>query len=505
MKLFFSNNIKEIDSLTVEEENISLYDLMERASGAVADEVMARWSQKTPVVVFAGPGNNGGDALAVARIMAEAGYSVQAYLFNPKGKLTPDCLKNKAFVERMENVEFSEIVKEFNPPVLDEDTLVIDGLFGSGLNQPIVGGFASVIQYINESHSKVVSIDMPSGYFCEDNTNNNFRNIIRANLTLTFQFPKFSFMFSESEKYTGEVVVLDINLSRNAINKISTSLYLTERFDAAKIIKPRSRFAHKGKFGHALIVAGSYGKIGACVLASKGCLHSGVGLLTVHSAGCANNIIQTSVPEAMFDADKQEKIVSEINNINTYNSIGFGPGLGTDSNTEWALENAFKQINRPCVVDADAINIIAKNNHLLSLLPSYSILTPHPKEFERLFGACENSFQRLNKAIEVAINFKFIIILKGAFTAVVLPNGEVHFNSSGNPGMATGGSGDTLTGIITALLSQNYTPAEAAILGTYVHGMAADIALTRSSEESLSAGDIIDNLGHAFRQLRLAK
>lgn len=504
MKLFLTKDIKDIDAQTLKEEALAPIELMERAAAAVTDEITARWSVRTPVVLFAGPGNNGGDALAVARLLTEAGYKTASYLFNPKSKLSAECQKNKTALENTPNAEFHEVVREFMPPELTDETLVIDGLFGSGMNAPVSGGFASVIQYINGSHSKVVSIDLPSGLFGEDNTNNHNRNIVRATLTLTFQFPKLAFMFSENEKYTGEVVVLDINLSRKAMETVPTPFSLTERYDVLPLLNHRTKFAHKGNFGHALLVAGSFGMMGAATLAAKACMNSGAGLLTVHAPRTAYTILQTAIPEAKFQADKNPEIITNVDNVTDYTAAGIGPGMGTDAATETALQKILKEVRRPCVVDADALNILARRPDLLAELPSNSILTPHPKEFERMFGQSENSYERLRKAMEAAMRYNVIIVLKGANTAVVLPSGHVHFNSSGNPGMATGGCGDVLTGILLALLSQNYRPEHAAVLGVYIHGMAADIALTMGSEESLIATDIIQNLGHAFRQLRLS-
>ncbi|MGL4292602.1 MAG: NAD(P)H-hydrate dehydratase [Bacteroidales bacterium] len=504
MKLFFTKDIREIDELTIKEQDITSHDLMERAAGAVSDEIMARWTTRTPIVLFAGPGNNGGDTLAIARILTNNGYQTITYLFNPKGKLTTDCQKNKNMLENTEGAECVEVTREFAPPVLTAETLVIDGLFGSGLNEPVAGGFASVIQYINSSESKVVAVDIPSGLFGEDNTGNNNRNIIRATLTLTFQTPKLSFMFPENEKYTGEVVVLDINLSADAMEEVPSPFVLTQRYDAVALLNRRTKFAHKGNFGHGLLVAGSYGMMGAALLAARACMHAGIGMLTIHAPESGYTILQTSIPEAKFQADKNTRFITQVDNVVDYTATAFGPGLGKDSNTVWAVKQLIGELRRPCVVDADGLNILAEHPELIDMLPSLSILTPHPKEFERLFGSSENSYQRLIKSIEAAMKHNVIIVLKGANTAICMPSGHVYFNTSGNPGMATGGCGDVLTGILLALLAQNYRPEQAAILGVYIHGMAADIALTMSSEEALIAGDIVQNLGHAFRQLRLS-
>ena len=505
MKLFFTKDIKALDAQTLKDQEISSWELMERAAGAIADEIMARWTPRTEVVVFAGPGNNGGDALAVARILTQSGYKTVSYVFNPQRRLAPDCQRNKTALDNTPGAVCYEVTKEFTPPQLTPQTLVIDGLFGTGLNEPISGGgFASVIQYINSSHAKVVAIDIPSGLFGEDNTNNNLRNIIRATLTLTLQMPKLSFMFAENERFTGEVVVLDINLSTKAIADTPSQWALTERYDAVRLLNHRNKFAHKGNFGHALLVAGSYGKMGAAVLAARACMHSGVGLLTVHAPEAGYNILQTSIPEAMVQVDRNQRITTEVTGVANFTTTAFGPGLGTDAATVRAVEGIIRELRRPCVIDADGLNILAEHPELIEKLPSQSILTPHPVEFERLFGKSENSYIRLRKGMEAAIKYGHIIIIKGANTAVCLPSGYVCFNSSGNPGMATGGSGDVLTGILLALLAQNYRPDQAALLGVYLLGLAGDNALTNSSEEALTASDIIDNLGHAFRQLRLS-
>jgi NAD(P)H-hydrate epimerase len=350
----------------------------------------------------------------------------------------------------------------------------------------------------------VVSIDIPSGLFGEDNSGNNLRNIVRATLTLTLQMPKLSFLFPENERFTGEVVVLDINLSEKAIAERPSQWVLTERYDVVHLLNPRNKFDHKGKFGHALLVAGSYGMMGSAVLAARACMHSGVGLLTVHAPEAGYNILQSAVPEAMMQADRHPRITTEVTNVVNYTTTAFGPGMGTDPATARAVEGLIRELRRPCVVDADGLNILAAHPELIEMLPKQSILTPHPKEFERLFGRSDNSYARLRKGMEAAMKYRHIIVMKGANTAVCLPSGYVLFNTSGNPGMATAGCGDVLTGILLALLAQNYRPDVAAVLGVYIHGLAADIALTTSSEEALTASDIINNLGHAFRQLRLS-
>ena len=355
----------------------------------------------------------------------------------------------------------------------------------------------------NSGDSPVVSIDIPSGLFGENNSTNIPRNIIRAELTLTFEFPKLSMLFAENEKFTGEVVIMEINLSQKAKQQIPSKYFLTQKNDIKGFIIKRNRFAHKGNFGKAFLVAGSFGMMGAAVLAAKACMRTGVGLLAVHGPESGYTIMQASIPEVIFKADKNPKITTLIGDTKDYTAVGLGPGIGTDPNTAWSIRMLLKDLHRPCVIDADGLNIIAGNKDLMMSVPTNSIMTPHPKEFDRLFGKSNNSYERLNKAIDFARKHSIIIVLKGANTAVCLPNGEVHFNSTGNPGMATAGSGDVLTGIILSLLAQNYTPEHTALLGVYLPGLAGDIALPNTSEQSMIASDLLDQIRRASRQLRI--
>jgi NAD(P)H-hydrate epimerase len=501
MKIFPSIQIKQLDAYTIQNEPILSIDLMERAAVALTGAIIKYYSKETPVIVFAGPGNNGGDALAVSRLLAEQGYKVKAYLFNTGDHISEDCEINKERLLQNSDVEFTEITSAFEPPVLSEDCLVIDGLFGSGLKKALSGGFAAVVKYINSSPSKVVSIDLPSGLMCEDNTYNIKNHIIRAERTLSLQLPKLSFFFAENEDYLGEWELLDINLSQEGIENNFTSWHLTEESDIKKLIKPRKRFAHKGNYGHALLIAGSYGMAGASVLAAKACLKTGVGLLTVHTPLKNNDILQTAVPEAMAQHDMHENYFTTPVYPDSYTSIAIGPGLGQSEETAAALMEQIKLCQEPIVLDADALNIIAEHRQILPSIPRGSILTPHPKELDRLVGKCESSFARMIKARDLATNCKIYIVLKGAYTIVVTPEGNCFFNPTGNPGMATAGSGDVLTGVLLSLLSQGYTSEEACKLGVYLHGLAGDIAKEKLGERGLTSGDIADNIPFAWLKL----
>lgn len=499
MKIFPSSSIKKLDAYTIEHEPIQSIQLMERAATALTEAICSRWDTETPVVVFAGPGNNGGDALAVARMLAEKGYKIEVFLFNTKGELSPDCQENKELLEIMDEIKFHEITSQFAPPTLTVDHLVIDGLFGSGLNKPLSGGYAAVVKYINASSATVVAIDIPSGLMGEENTFNVKTNIIRADVTLSLQLPKLSFLFAENAEFIGEWDLLDINLSQEGIEELDTNYEMLEAEDIRSLIKPRNKFAHKGSFGHALLIAGSRSMAGASVLAARACLRSGVGLLTVHAPICNNDILQTAIPEAIVEQDVSEICFAVPTDADDYQAIGIGPGLGRSEETEAALLEQLSNCQTPLVVDADALNILANHRHALNNLPKGSILTPHPKELERLVGKCQDSYERLTKAIELAHTAKVHIVLKGANSAIITPNGKCFFNPTGNPGMATAGSGDVLTGIILALLAQGYAADEAAKIGTFVHGLAGDFARKKTGVISLMAGDIINNLPTAWR------
>ncbi|MCP9611609.1 NAD(P)H-hydrate dehydratase [Coprobacter tertius] len=503
MKIFFTNETKKLDEYTIEHEPVSSIDLMERAASSVTFEIISRWKRNTRVVVFAGSGNNGGDALAVSRMLIEEGYKVEIFLFNPFQKLSPDCSKNRERLKEIEGVHLTEVVKgDFLPPLLDEYTLVIDGLFGSGLRTGLTGGFASVVQYINAAHPQVVSIDLPSGLFGEDNRDNYSRNIIRATLTLTFQYPKLAFMLPENAEYIGEWKVIDIGIHPEILDSTPSRYFYLEPEEIAPIVKPRKRFSDKREYGHTLMIAGSKGMIGAAVLSTKAALHTGAGLVTVHTAQCGYEILQSTVPEAMVQTDNCVAHITEIPIQRHYKAMGIGPGIGKNEETARALEAVLPQLRYPVVIDADALNLTASHQNWLAFLPAGSILTPHIREFDRIFGQHDNMYERLGKAAEISKRYNLIIILKGAYTAIITPKEKIYFNSTGNPGMATAGSGDVLTGILTGLLSQGYASHEAAVLGTFLHGMAGDLAAEELSEEYITAGDIITHIGKAFKKLK---
>jgi ADP-dependent NAD(P)H-hydrate dehydratase / NAD(P)H-hydrate epimerase len=493
MKIFSAAQIKQWDVYTIAHTPILSIDLMENAAKACCEWLMNHFNPQKPFTVFCGTGNNGGDGLAIARLLINEGYEVKIYILNNGGEPTPDFNTN---LERLKSVtaNISYVMQTADLPLIEKDTIVIDTIFGTGINRPAAGIHAAAIEYINQSKCLIVSIDMPAGLFADKSSAGN--TIAKATHTLSFGCNKLAFLLAENEPYTGNITILDIGLSHSFKEEESTAFTITEKKDVHPLVKPRSIHAHKGNFGKALIAGGSNGKMGAMILAASACLRSGVGLLTVAIQPQGNNILQTAVPEAMTVS---EDLLPEM--LGQFSAIGAGPGWGTSNNTQQQLHLILTHFRNPMVLDADALNCLAINSNWLTLLTAGTILTPHPKEFERLFGTCSNDFERLQMAIQKTAAYNVIIILKGHHTAVVMPTGHVHFNSSGNPGMATGGSGDVLTGIVTGLLAQGYDSNDAAVLGVYLHGLAGDIAAAAHSQQGMKAGDIVDSLGMAWQSI----
>lgn len=501
IKIFDVSQIKDIDNCTVVNQGVTSVDLMERASLAISEKLIRILDIDQRILVFAGPGNNGGDAFAVARILLSKHFDLDVYTVAPEERFSDDCLANKERLERLTEVRIIKENKDI--PSIHRDCIIIDGLFGSGLNRPLAGVFLDVVKTINNSRNKVYSIDIPSGLFVEDNADNNPEGIIRAEKVFTFQFPKLSLLLPDSGDYCKKMIILDIGLCVKCIDEKETDLFFIEKSDVAQLSLPRDTFSHKGTFGKALLIAGSYGKMGAAVLSARACLRTGVGLLTMHVPRCGVEILQTAVPEAMVDADDFVENVSRVVvNVNDF-TIGIGPGIGTGKKTKDLLSDLFEQYYKPMVIDADALNLIAADESLKKRLPSKSIITPHPVEFDRLVGSVsKNGYERLQKARDFALEYDVYIVLKGACSAIITPERKVYFNSTGNPGMATGGSGDVLTGMITSLLAQKYVPHNAAILGVYLHGLAGDLAAKSKSQQGMLPSDIIEYIGKAYRALK---
>ncbi len=502
MKIFSTQQIKEIDQYTIEQGGVAAVELVERVAEGIACEISSRWTQRKPVAIFAGPGNNGADALAVARLLAEQGFHPEVFLFNIGGnRLTEECRVMRDALKQTPGAELTEVVSNFSMPYLTSNHLVVDGLFGSGLSRPLTGGFVSLVHYINESRATVVSIDIPSGLYGDWNPEVINRNVIHATLTIAIQAPRFSFFIADYADIIGEWKVLDIDLDAKKMRETPAMCHLVEKNDIRRMLKRRPANCSKADFGSAVIYAGSYGMMGAAVLATRGALRSGVGKVTVSSPRCGFNILQSTVPEALFAEDRNDLIITEIAPQHQYNAIAIGPGIGTHAPTVKALEDYLAGNTNPVILDADALNCIASRPAMLSTIPILSTITPHAGEFDRLFGSQVSHEARLRKAVEAARYYNIFIILKGRYTAVVRPDGKIYFNNSGSPAMATAGSGDVLTGILVSLAAQGYSPEYAAIMGVFIHGYAGELAAAENGEYGVTASDIARNVGRAIKEI----
>lgn len=506
MKILLSEQIREADAYTIKYEPIASIDLMERAAKKIADWIAKHFEADRKINIFAGPGNNGGDGLALARILTDKGYNCFVFVPVFNSKQSPDFLINKERLITQGKATIQYLDATDNLPSFNNADVIVDGLFGTGISRPLHGFAAKIVEHINraDENVQIVAIDLPSGLFGEDNTANTSGTIIRAHHTLTFQCPKLAFMFPENHVYVGDWHILSIGLHPGFIDSAPSPYSIIEEQHIARLLKPRKKFSHKGTFGHGMIVAGSKGKMGAAVLSARAALRAGVGLLTVVAPECGNDIIQSSVPEAMTSPSGKD-CIEAIDLVYGTTAIGIGPGIGKDEITARSLKGLLKNCKLPMILDADALNIISEHRDLLKLLGKDTILTPHPKEFERLAGTSENSYQRLQTQVSFSKKHNVIVVLKGAHTSVSFPDGSCCFNTTGNPGMATAGSGDVLTGIILSFLSQGYSPNESALLGVYIHGLAGDLAGIKISMESMVSGDIINNISDAFCQLNRVK
>ena len=502
MKIFSRDQLAQIDRQTRIEEPVSEIDLMERASKALAEWLSANYSTGSKIAVIAGPGNNGGDALAVARILADLNFPIAVYLPDLGRSRSEASQINLERVKSMLVIPVKEVVEGNEFPLLSNYDLILDGLYGSGLNRPLTGFAGSVTEWINKSGVEVVSVDLPSGLLCDENLRNT-GPIVRATYTLTLEFPKLALFFSENEPYFGNWKVVHFGLNKKLIDEAKTDYFFLDQVTASALLKKRKIFSHKGSYGHGLLLSGSKGKIGAAHLAARGALRAGLGLLTVHLPESAGSVLQVALPEAMTSFDTGNDFITELPGLGRYSALAAGPGIGTHKETMDVIRQLIEQVTVPLVLDADALNILAENPSWIRQLAVNTILTPHPVEFDRLSGISgKTDEERFQVAKQFSRSYEVILILKGAFTRIIFPDGKVYFNSTGNPGMATAGSGDVLTGILLGLLCQGYSPQEAALLAVFLHGRSADLRVESSSEESLIASEIADNLGEAFASLK---
>jgi len=499
MKIFTAKQIYAADQFTLAEQNMNSDELMERASVQLFNWLHHRLQgNQVKIKLFCGIGNNGGDGLALARHLLEHGYNIEVIVVNYSEKRSPDFLAN---LERLKNRKIWPYYMnpETELPSLDSEVIIIDALFGIGLNRSPDQWVERIIQHLNNSGAFVVSVDVPSGLFL-DQAVKNLKSVVKANYVLSFQFPKLIFFLPETGVFSNQWEILNIGLSQEYIEQTAAGFELIGKNEVLKYYIPREKFSHKGTYGHALILGGSYGKIGAVSLASQACITTGSGLVSAYVPQCGYIPLQSSLPEIMVITDQGEKEIMNISLNMEPNVIGVGIGLGTAKNTQQAFSDFLGITNYPLVIDADGLNIIAKKKSLLKKLPPKTILTPHPGELKRLLGSWEDDFDKLKKAKEFSKIYDCILVLKDAHT-IVIYNEQGYINTTGNPGMATAGSGDVLTGMITSLIAQKYEPLKAAIFGVYLHGRAADIAIEKLGYQALTATTIINGIGPAYIDL----
>lgn len=493
MKLFSAAQIREWDQYTILHEPIDSVDLMERAALAVTNWLLQRLPADKKIILICGTGNNGGDGLAVARMLLKEKRDVSVFILKSEHR-GPDCQANLVRLQHL-NIQVAEIDEEASFPSIDPDEIIIEALFGTGLNKILQNKVQKLIEHINQSKATVISIDIPAGLFADAGTAGN--TAVHATHTLSFQSNKLAFMFAESEPCTGSIHLLDIGLHPQFYQNTKTNYYTIDKEIARAICKRRKKFSNKYTYGHVLLYAGSPNMMGAAILCAKACLRSGAGLVTIHTPESLMHIIQTALPEAIAAAENN---FTEI--LKKKNAVGIGPGMALTEQNSSLLKQLILEWNGPLVIDASALSLLKPFTDLLQARKNHpTVLTPHAGEFEKLFGKCSSDYERLNSAMKMAAAHQCYIVLKGYHTLVACPDGEVYFNTTGNSGMATAGSGDVLTGILTGLLAQGYAIKEACLLGVYLHGLAGDFAAAAFSEEAMIAGDITEALGKAYKEI----
>ena len=504
MKIFSADQIRKWDIYTTTHEPISTIDLMERAATACFKWLIGKNMGLLHFRIYCGKGNNGGDGLALARLLIQHKCRVTVCILEFGNIGTPDFQANLEKLHQVStDIHFLQSPDFFTSIELTD--IIIDALFGTGLNKPLEGISAALVNHINSLDATVISIDLPSGLATDRTCARD--TIIKATHTLSFEKYKLAFLLPENRAFCGEVHILHIGLHPDFETKEESVFEMSEKAQVLKMYRPRDKFAHKGNFGHAAIFAGSYGMMGAALLSARGCLRGGAGKLTCFIPACGYDIIQAGIPEAMCRVwgdkfifpQKEERIDSNVPGLSNYDAVGIGPGMGQYPSHANLLKDIFNTFKKPVVIDADALNVLSMRKELLEFIPTHSILTPHPKEFERLFGKVSNEFDRLQLLLQQSARYNIYIILKGHFSFISTPDGKGFFNSTGNAGMAKGGCGDVLTGLLTSLLSQGYTSLQACLLGTYIHGLSGDLAAEEFSQEAMLASDLCNNIGQAFK------
>ncbi len=499
MKIFSAHQMRMADEATIQSEQITSLELMEKAATKTFDLIHKKL-QGSPILihVFCGLGNNGGDGLVISRLLVEYGYNVKTYIVNFSENRSKDFLVNYDRLKEISKEWPIQLKSEEDLPTIQTNDMVIDAIFGIGLSRPMLPWVVTLIKHINNSRCFTLSIDIPSGLYA-DKAPDDPQGVVFASVTVTFQVPKLVFFLPQTGMYTQDLEVIDIGLDRNFLHQEPGIAELVTKNEILPLYRSRYKYSHKGNYGHCMIIGGSYGKMGSVVLATKAALKTGAGLATAYIPECGYEVLQTAVPEAMVVTDDDDEL-AEITPDFKASAIGAGVGLGTSEKTIKAFGEFLKENTSPLVIDADGINILSKKPELLELLKENTILTPHPKELERLIGKWKDDFEKIEKVKSFSKQYRCIVVIKGA-NSIIVYGDQLYVNNTGNPGMATAGSGDVLTGVITGLLSQGYDPLQATVFGVYLHGSSGDITAQKTGFEAVTASDIVSNIGAGFLEL----
>ncbi len=495
MKIFSASQIRQWDQYTILHEPISSADLMERAARACMESILGEAKPDSRFWIVCGPGNNGGDGLAIARLLHQAGKKVFCFQAG-RGNCTEDNLLNLEILKK--SGLDPEDLSVFSLRTATSNDIIIDALLGIGQSRPPDGLFERAIREINGSEAITIAIDLPSGMYADASSEGN--TIVKADLTLSFQTMKLAMFMPESEPYLGNIRIIDIGLHPGYLASTEAQFEWTQAGDLKDWVKPRQQFAHKGQFGSALLLAGNRDMMGAAILAARACMRAGVGKLFCRIPASGVLAMQTILPEAIILPDPDKDVLTEVPDLEAYDAIAVGPGIGTHPKTARMLGELIEKAKVPMVIDADALNLIAEQKWQDKLGPN-KVLTPHVGEFHRLWETVPLGFSRISAAMEFSTRCEICVIIKGHYSFLSTPGGRGYFNSTGNPGMAKGGSGDVLTGIILALLAQKRSVAEASRLGMFVHGLAGDLAKEQFGEQAMLPTDTIDCIGKAFEAI----
>lgn len=494
LKIISGKDVKKLDRNYIDTNGILSFELMEKAAEAFCDWYMKQFDRKKTLAIFCGTGNNGGDGLAIARMLFRQGYKVCVFLYGDIGTASSDFKSNLKILPS--NI-VTKHLDDFDLNKLEAD-IIIDALVGVGLSRPLDGELLDIVNYLSNSKAVKISVDLPSGLPSDAILSG---EAFTADYTISFQFPKLSLMFPEHGLNVGELIILDIGIDQSYFEEFESKQFYLEREDIQVRHKKYHRASHKGDYGKVMLIGGSLGKVGAVYMAAKGALRTGSGLVSAFVPKCGLDILQTSLPEAMVEISNNEYIIDALpKNMERFDAIGIGPGKGTDSKSADVLRTLMHDYKKNMVIDADAINIIAQNDDIKLLIRDNMILTPHVKEFDRLVGTCKDHPERLNKATEFCAVHKCILILKGPNTTICMPDGRMYFNSTGTKYLATGGTGDVLTGILTSFIGQGYSAENAAICGVYHHGLAGQLASLNKLHGTI-ATDIIEKIPETFYEL----